>query len=128
MRQIISIVLLFSIGVSSSGFTLVKHFCGDSLEQVQLHDEVKSCCSDSDQEEMPDDCCHNELDQALLDSFSSDVELQFSPVLALLASYILTDYLSLQPALEDHSHLLTAFHSPPIAVPDVYLWVQSLLI
>ncbi|MEM9831334.1 MAG: hypothetical protein AAF944_11900 [Bacteroidota bacterium] len=128
MRQIISIILLFTIGVSSSGFTLVKHFCGDSLEKVELNHEVKGCCSDSDQEEMPDDCCHNEADQALLDSFSPDVELQLSPVFTLLVSYFLTDYLSLQPVLEDNSYLLAAFHSPPITVPDVYLWVQSFLI
>lgn len=125
MRQIITIVLLFTISVSSSGFTLIKHFCGDSLEQVQLNREAKGCCSD--QEEMPDDCCHNEQDQALLDSFSQDVKFQLLPAFVLLANYILADYLSFLP-IADTASSFTVFHSPPIPIPDLYLWVQSFLI
>ncbi|MEM9676071.1 MAG: hypothetical protein AAF992_26005 [Bacteroidota bacterium] len=126
MRQIISIILLFTIGVNSSGFTLSKHFCGDSLAEVQLNHQVESCCSDPS--EMPDDCCHNELDQALLDSFSPDVKIQLFPVLVLLAEYFYVNHLAFLPLTSDNSELQTAFHSPPIPDADVYLWVQSLLI
>ncbi|MGD1890017.1 MAG: hypothetical protein ACFB15_05375 [Cyclobacteriaceae bacterium] len=77
---------------------------------------------------MPDDCCHNELDQALLDSFSPDVKIQLFPVLVLLAEYVLVNHLAFFPLTSDNSELQTAFHSPPIPDADVYLWVQSLLI
>ena len=126
MRQIISTILLFTIGISSSGFTLAKHFCGDSLAEVQLNQVVKSCCSDPG--EMPDDCCHNELDRALLDGFSSDVKIQLFPVLVLLAEYVLVNHLALILPILDNSILQTAYHSPPIPDSDVYLWVQSFLI
>ena len=126
MRQIISIILLFTIGISSSGFTLAKHFCGDSLAEVQLNQVVKSCCSDPG--EMPDDCCHNELDQALLDSFSQDIKIQLLPVFVLLADYVLANHLALLPFTTDNPGLATAYHSPPAPDLDVYLRVQSLLI
>jgi len=126
MRKYISIILLFSIGVSSSGFTLAKHYCGDDLAEVQLNQVVKSCCSEPS--EMPDDCCHNELDQALLDSYSLDVNIQIIPVFFLLADYLLATDLFLHPITADNSDFLTAYHSPPVPNPDVYLWVQSFLI
>lgn len=126
MRQLISIILLFTIGISSSGLTLAKHFCGDSLAEVQLNQVVKSCCSDPG--EMPDDCCHNELEQALLDSFSFDAKIQLWPVFVLLLDYALTNNLEFLPLIIDHSGLQAANHSPPLPISEVYLWVQSFLI
>jgi hypothetical protein len=126
MRKYISIILLFSIGASSSGFTLSKHFCGDDLADVQLNQVVNSCCSDPG--EMPDDCCHNELDQALLDSYSLDVNIQIIPVFFLLADNLLADGLFFYLTEANNSDFQTAYHSPPVPNPDVYLWVQSFLI
>ena len=125
MRQLVSVLLLLTIGISSSGFTLIKHFCGDSLEQVQLNHSTKGCCSD--QEDMPNDCCHNEQDQALLDSFSQSVEFQLLPIFTLLAHHGLATYLAILP-IADSTHQLAVFHSPPLPMPDRYLWVQSFLI
>ena len=93
MRQVVSVFLLFSLLVSSAGFTLSKHFCGEELAHVTLN-ETKTCC---ESEDMPSDCCHDEVDQLLLDDFQLDHQsLQLSPLTFFTLS-VVTQYLSFSP-------------------------------
>ena len=127
MRKILSILLLFSVLVSSSGFTLTKHFCGEELEHIALGDQVKSCC-DKEKSDMPSDCCHNEFDQALLDDSQLDYQtLQLQPLTFFTVS-VLTRFFQLHFEAPAASPLWTAFHSPPAPGIRVYLRVQSFLI
>ena len=128
MRQIISIFLFFSVLVSSTGFTLTKHFCGEELEHIALGDQVKSCCGDKKEQSMPSDCCHNEFDQALLDNSQLDHQtLQLQPLTFFTVS-VLTYFFKLHSEAPTASPLWTAFHSPPVPGISVYLRVQSFLI
>ena len=127
MRQIVSLLLLFSVLVSSTGFTLTKHFCGEELAHVAVGNEVKPCCGDQE-EDMPDDCCHDELDQALLDDSQLDYQtLQLQPLTFFTVS-VLAHFLQFCSEAPAVSPLWTAFHSPPLPGISVYLRVQSFLI
>ena len=128
MRKILSIFLLFSVLVSSSGFTLTKHFCGEDLEHIAVGNEVKTCCGDEENQDMPGDCCHNEFDQALLDDSRLDYQtLQLQPLTFFTVS-VLTCFFQLHSEAPTASPLWTAFHSPPAPGISVYLRVQSFLI
>ena len=128
MRQIISVLLLFSVLVSSTGFTLTKHFCGGELAHVAVGNEAKPCCGDEEKQDMPDDCCHDELDQALLDDSQLDYQtLQLQP-LTFFTVHILTHFLPFYSEVPKISPLWAAFHSPPVSEISVYLRVQSFLI
>lgn len=126
MRRVLSIFLLFSVLISSTGFTLAKHFCGESLAYVSLSDEAQTCCGD--EEEMPGDCCHDEFDQLLLDDSQLDHQtLQLQPLTFFTLS-IFTHFLSFSPEATVPTSPWTTFHSPPLPDIDVYLRVQSFLI
>ena len=131
MRQAISVLLLFSVLVSSTGLTLSKHFCGEELAHITLN-ETKTCC-EGEEADMPGDCCrsgccHDEFDQLLLDDSQLDHQtLQLQP-LAFLTLSVLTHFLSFSPEVTVPASPWTAFHAPPLPNTDVYLRVQSFLI
>lgn len=128
MRQIVSVLLLFSVLVSSSGFALTKHFCGEELAHVTIGDQTKTCCSDEEEQDMPSDCCHNEVDQAVLDNSQLDHQtLQLQPLTFFTVS-VLAHFLQFSCKASTISPLWTAFHSPPAPGISVYLRVQSFLI
>ena len=126
MRQAVSVLLLLSVLVSSTGFTLAKHFCGGELAHISLSDEVKACCDGED--EMPSDCCHDELAQLVLDDSQLDHQtFQLQPLTFFTLS-VLTHFLSVSPEATLPTSPWTVFHSPPLPTTDVYLRVQSFLI
>lgn len=127
MRRTLSLFLLSTVLLSSSGFTLNKHFCGEELAHITLGDEVKSCCGD-EEEEMPSDCCYDEFDRLILDDSQRDHQsLQLQP-LTFLALSVAAHFLQLPSETQVVSSFWTAFHSPPITGIDVYLRIQSFLI
>ena len=127
MRRIVSVLLLFFVLVSSTGFTLAKHFCGESLAHISLIDEAKTCCGD-EEKEMPSDCCHDEFEQLVLDDSQLNHQtLQLQP-LTFFALSVCAHFLSFSPEATLPASPWTAFHSPPLPSTDVYLRVESFLI
>ena len=127
MRRIVSVFLLLSVLLSSTGFTLAKHFCGESLAHISLNDEAKTCCDD-EEKDMPSDCCHDEFEQLLLDDSQLDHQtLQLQPLTFFTLS-VFTHFLSFSPEATLSASPWIAFHSPPLPSIDVYLRVQSFLI
>ena len=125
MRQTVSLFLLLSVLINSAGFTLSKHFCGEELAHVTLN-ETKTCCDS--EEDMPSDCCHDEVDQLLLDDSQLDHQsLQLRP-LAFFTLSVLAHFLPFSPEANTSASPWTAFHSPPLPVIELYLRVQSFLI
>jgi len=53
LRKVVHIVLSLTLLVSTTGFTITKHYCGDKVESVGVDSIPESCC------EMGG-CCHNE--------------------------------------------------------------------
>lgn len=125
MRQVIAVFLLFSVLMSSTGFMLSKHFCGEELAHISLN-ETKTCCDS--EEDMPSDCCHDEFDQLVLDDSQLNYQtLQLQPMTWVTLS-VLTQFLSFSPQAAIIAFPWTAFHSPPIPDTPVYLRVQSFLL
>ncbi len=119
--------LLLLILINSTGFTLAKHFCGETLAHVTLSDEVPTCCGD-EEKEMPSDCCHDEFDQLVLDhSQLNHQTLQLQPLTFYTVS-LLAHFFANHTNAPDVSPLWAAFHSPPPPDIAVYLRVQSFLI
>ena len=128
MRQVLSIFLLLLVLINSTGFTLAKHFCGETLAHISLNDEAKTCCGGEEDEKMPSDCCHDELDQLVLDDSQLNYQtLQLQP-LTFVTVRVLAHFLQSYSEAPAVSPLWTAFHSPPPPDTAVYLRVQSFLI
>ncbi|MGB3778674.1 MAG: hypothetical protein WA960_09980 [Tunicatimonas sp.] len=125
MRQIVSVFLLFSVLLSSAGFTLSKHFCGEELAHITLN-ETKNCCDS--EEDMPSDCCHDEFEQLVLDDSQLDHQTLQLQRLTFITVRLLTQFLRFYPEASTVSPLGTAFHSPPLPDTALYLRVQSFLI
>ncbi len=54
-RKMANIFVLFLFVVSTTGFTISKHYCHGNLVSVSINAEAKSCCGMNG-----NDCCKNE--------------------------------------------------------------------
>jgi len=71
LRKIIYISLILLWTISTTGFTISKHYCCDRLVSVSINNEAKSCCDSEN------GCCHNENERfELKDDFISAQELE----------------------------------------------------
>lgn len=61
-KKILHITMLVIMMVSTMGFTITKHYCGEDLVDTSVSGHVETCC---DMEE--GDCCHNEAQTYQLD-------------------------------------------------------------
>lgn len=127
MRRVLSFFLLLVVLVNSTGFTLNRHFCGETLAHTTLNDEVLPCCGD-EEPDMPSDCCHDQSEVLALDHSQLDHQtLQIQPI-ALLTLYTIVYRGTFHSVISPASRGWTAFRSPPSPSTDVYLRVQSFLI
>jgi len=71
IKKISNIILAIILLVSTTGFTLSKHYCGGKLESVEVNAEAESCC-DSPY------CCHTETEfnKLSVEFLSSATEVQ----------------------------------------------------
>ncbi len=53
-KNFFHITILVIMMVSTMGFTITKHYCGEDLIDLSIASEVENCC------DMEGDCCHNE--------------------------------------------------------------------
>ncbi len=53
IRKISNIIIAIILLVSTTGFTISKHYCGNELITVEINGEAESCCDSPD-------CCHTE--------------------------------------------------------------------
>lgn len=55
-RKITSLFLVFLLLATTTGYSISKHYCGDSFVKTSIIVEAESCCGDQE----TSDCCHNE--------------------------------------------------------------------
>ena len=125
MRRALSLFLLLLVLMNSTGFTLAKHFCGETLAHITLN-ETKTCCEN--EEEMPGDCCHDEFEQLVLDDSQLDHQTLQLQLVTFFTLTVLTHFLSFSPETNVLTSPWTVFHSPPLPNTDLYLRVQSFLL
>lgn len=131
MRKLFHIFLVFFLLLSTTGFAVSRHFCGEVLANVSLSSEPKSCCGA--EKEMPaGSCgeCQSEVEHVLLeDDFQQDhQQLKLNPVMrASLLGFF--RFLAHAPILEEpvEKSLLTLKH-PPFTESDIHIRLQSILI
>ena len=128
MRKFFHIFLVLSLLVSTAGYAVTRHFCGEILAHVSVGHEPISCC---DSKEMPGDCaCENEVDHLVVDDeFQLDQQkIKLAPVFqATLINYV--TFLAFAPDVEEHRNkLLPPLKYPPAAGPDIPIKVQSFLL
>lgn len=128
MRQVLSVLLLLSVLLSSTGFTLNRHFCGEILAHITLSEQVATCCGEEDEEDMPSDCCHDEFDQLLLEDSQLNHQTLELPPLTFLVRYAVACLFSVRSVAAITSSQWAALPPPPPPDPDVYLRIQSFLL
>jgi len=111
LNKIAHIILSFTLLVSTTGFTISKHYCGDKVESIAVNSTTESCC------EMPG-CCHDETTfYKVNDDFSvsaidnqiqiSATDLLFSAVFIVIPQEEITAELSIPSAAESPPPLKT---------------------
>ncbi|MCA1757431.1 MAG: hypothetical protein LC649_08245 [Bacteroidales bacterium] len=60
LRRVLHIILVVTVVMVTSGVTITRHFCGDSLRSVALMTTPQACCD-------MEGCCHNETVTILLE-------------------------------------------------------------
>lgn len=132
MRKIFHIFLVLSLLMSTAGYAVTRHFCGEVLAHVSLGSETSSCCGSNESNEMAADCdgCENETDHLVVDDeFQLDQqEIKLNaPLQAAVISFF--QFLAFAPVSEEHEHKLhPTLKYPPSTGPDIHISVQSFLL
>lgn len=56
LRMILNMILSMLLVITTAGFSISKHFCGDKVVSVSLNKEAPSCCNNA----KACNSCHNE--------------------------------------------------------------------
>lgn len=128
MRIFFHIFLIFSLLMSTAGYAVTKHFCGEVLAHISVGHDANSCC---DSKEMSPNCeCENETDHVVVeDDYQLDhQEVKLTPALQ-ATLFSVFRFLDLVPIAEEQSNnLLPALDYPPFTDPDIHISVQSFLL
>ncbi|MGQ7871077.1 HYC_CC_PP family protein [Sunxiuqinia sp. sy24] len=62
IKKILHITILVIMMVSTMGFSITKHYCGEDLVDLSVSGDVETCCDIAE-----GDCCHNEEQTYQLD-------------------------------------------------------------
>ena len=101
----ITFILLWTI--STTGFTISKHYCCDRLVSVTINNEAKSCCDPES------GCCHNENERIeLKEDFISAQEIEkvsipeheilFPIIFSFISNIPLINYYEITNDIESH--------------------------
>jgi hypothetical protein len=128
MRKLFHIFLILSLLMSTAGYAVTKHFCGEVLAHISVGHESASCCDSS---EMPSDCeCENETDHLVLeDDYQLDhQEVRFTPELqATIISFF--KLLAFASSVDEQAkNLLPTLKYPPFTDLNIHIKVQSFLL
>ena len=93
LRKLVTIFVLVLFVISTTGFTISKHYCHGNLVSVKINSEAKSCCDISGSA-----CCHNETeifqlqeDFTFMQSSIADVDFVLDISLFIQESYELVN-------------------------------------
>jgi hypothetical protein len=121
MKKGLSIILLVTYFVVSTGFTVNLHYCMDKLQSWEFVATEKDKYDQCGMDKKENACCHDEVKVLMLQQDISKVQASaYNFSLPVLVSYT-TSYLLL-PFKNVNTTRLFFFHSPPlISKQDTYL-------
>ena len=114
--------------LTTTGFSLHKHYCSVTNETITSVAHVKSCCSTNNDKDCPKGCCQDETEYIKLNSeiylpvtMHEFISVQFVAVI---------QYYVLNGIFDQDNKLITKYlnYRPPLLVRDISVLVQSLLI
>jgi hypothetical protein len=74
-KKSIHIIFILLWTITTTGFTISRHYCGDRLISVSIDDSAESCCGPES------GCCHNENEHIQVkDDFIAAQELENPPL------------------------------------------------
>jgi len=120
-RKIANIFVLLLFVVSTTGFTISKHYCHGNLVSVSINVEAKSCCGVSD-----NGCCENvnEFCQ-LTDDFAATLPLNIVNDFSFDISLFVQESFGLVSTTEIESIYLNKGFIPPPELSVVLADLQS---
>ena len=107
--------------------TVAFHYCGQSLQDINVIGKAKSCCG---RVEMPGGCCHDEKVEIKSDDYQFAQPITnagFIPTLICELAYPILDFTSQFEKVQT-SQLFYQDNSPPHAGPEIIILTQSFLI
>lgn len=125
MRKIVNMFLVLLLLFSTTGVAISKHYCGEILQSVAVNHTPKSCC---DGQDMPDDCCSNELSIDKADELQLSqlkLNLTYSPYLLYIATLGFFDF-SIEQA--ETKGFFAFYDSPPITEQEIFILDQAFLL
>ena len=127
LKRLTTIFLTSLILASAAGMTVAFHYCGQSLQDINVLGKAKSCCGGV---EMPGGCCHDEKVEIKSDDYQLAQPITnagFIPTLICEFAYPILDFTSQFEKVQT-SHLFYQDNSPPPGGPDIVILTQSFLI
>ncbi len=130
LRQIFATFLALLIVVSSTGFTLHKHYCLGELKSMSLNQETNTCMSDmeAEGESCPLECCERTVEELKLEEIQRvTFEQELTPPLKLVSLVL---YVALPSTLLQEPYLKQFYRNyhPPLIDEDIPVRIQSFLI
>lgn len=126
MKQLFSIFLSLILLISTTGFTINKHFCGGHLmaTQIFITEEPESCC---DEINMPAGCCHNETEFYQLDETFNFTKVSFKITSNFVFTFI--KYIVLNDLFTSIDTYSTKYlhYKPPMIELNIPVLFQSFL-
>ena len=131
------VLLALLMIVTSSGFTIQKHFCQGELKSLSFFGKLEPCqlchvvnekpsCPFHENQNLPEkkDCCENEIAVIKVDDFSITTQtIQINPELSVITHFVLISALEFKD-----SKAIAKPYNPPLIAQDLPLRVQSLLL
>lgn len=120
--------MTLTLVLATTGLSISKHYCGNSLVRTNLGVEAKSCMPGMDMD-MGSGCCDEKTETLVVDDdFQlSKSQIKFSPEYDLLVAYLVSEIVIGFDALGVPT-ILPNNTGPPVETEPVYLTVRSLLL
>ena len=106
LKRISHIGLSLLLLISTVGFAVSKHYCGDALVDITYNENADSCCDDSA-------CCHIENLLYQLNEDYSPPQITNAPELYEIAVLGFTVFVASQTPADNHSKIFHSTNSPP---------------
>ena len=129
MKKTLSILLAFVFLLSSSGFSINRHFCGNKLKStdVLLIQNAESCCG---KKEMPEGCCKNETQIIKIKEHFTPTQTVSLPSTDFIAIFVLAFVETLNFSLTENNKISSYAdsHAPPGKPVSRTILYRSILI
>ena len=114
LKRFSHISLSLLLLISTVGFAVSKHYCGDALVDIAFNENAESCCDTGS-------CCHNETLLYQLDEDFSAPQIANAPDLQEIAIFSFTVFAVNQTPADNYSETFHNNNSPPPSTVDEIL-------